>query len=111
VPGKRWSQTSAIFNTVLSEYFRGPGLTERSYGWIAVYNGYTGFSKVEVADGIARVYLNGTCDRSGASYTIADVLRANLKQFSAVQYVKIYEEGVTQFPDGAVDSIPACLEP
>ena len=111
VIGKRWSQSSAVYNTVLAEYFRGPGLTEKSYGWIALYNGYTGFSKVEVADGIARVYLNGTCDRSGVSYTIADLLRPSLKQFSTVQYVKIYEDGATQSPEGPSDSIPACLQP
>ena len=111
VAGKRWSASSAVYNTVLTEYFRGPGQTERSYGWIALYDGYTGFSKVDVAGGIARVYLTGTCDHSGAAYTIADLLRLNLKQFSAVQFVKIYENGETQSPDGPVDSIPACLGP
>jgi hypothetical protein len=111
VAGKRWSLSSAVYNTVLSEYFKGPGATERSYGWIALYNGYTGFSKVEVADGIARVYLAGTCDQGGGSYTIADLLMKSLKQFSTVQYVKIYENGQTQSPEGPGDSIPVCLEP
>jgi hypothetical protein len=111
VAGKRWSLSSDVYRTVLTEYFKGPGATEKTYGWIAIYNGYTGFSKVEVSDGIARVYLNGMCDQSGGSYTIADVIRASLKQFSTVQYVKIYENGQTQSPDGPGDSIPACLEP
>ena len=110
--GKRWSLSNALYTTVLTEYFKGPGLTEKNqFGWIALYNGYSGYSKLEVKDGIARVYLKGTCDHSGATYTIADVLRVNLKQFSAIQYVKLYENGVTQTPDGPSDSIPACLAP
>jgi len=110
--GKRWAPSNALYATVLNEYFKGPGLTEKNnYGWIALYNGYTGYSKVEVSNGIARVFLKGTCDPSGAAYTIADLLRASLKQFSTVQYVKIYENNVTQDPDGLSDSIPACLQP
>jgi murein DD-endopeptidase MepM/ murein hydrolase activator NlpD len=109
--GKRWASSSATYAAVLTEYFKGPGLVEKNdYGWIAIYSGYTGYSKLEVANGIARVYLIGTCDHSGTAYTIADVLRVNLKQFSAIQFVKIYENGVTQNPDGQSDSIPACLQ-
>jgi hypothetical protein len=107
VAGKRWSLSSAIYRTVLAEYFRGPGATER----VALDSGYTGFSNVDVVDGIAHVYLTGTCDHSGGSYTVADLLMANLKQFSAIQYVKIYENGQTQLTEGPADSIPACLEP
>ena len=65
-----------------------------------------------MTDGIARVYLKGQCNSQGATYTIANVLRVNLKQFSYIQFVKIYDQnGNTEVPDGNQDSIPACLEP
>jgi hypothetical protein len=111
--GKRWVQSNNIFGSVLDEYFKGPGSTERfSYGWIAIYNGFTGYSKVEVLNGIARVYLTGTCEPSGSAYDIGDILTHNLKQFPEVQYVKIYDQvGVTKDPFGLTDSVPQCLMP
>lgn len=67
---------------------------------------------MEFADGIARVHLKGACNSGSAAYTIADLLKVNLKQFSSIQYVKVYDHnGQTQSPDGASDSAPACLEP
>ena len=113
VAGKRWVLSNNVPANILTEYFKGPGLTERNvYGWIAIYNGVTGFSKLDVANGIARVYLKGECNSQGATYTIANVLRVNLKQFPAIQFVKIYDQnGSTEVPDGNQDSIPACLEP
>ena len=115
VIGKRWVSSSADFpKFILNEYFRGPGYTEKyTYGWIAIYSGATGYSKLDIADGIARVYLTGKCDSKGSTFTIAQPLKDNLKQFSSIiQYVKIYDEnGTTQDPDGQSDSIPACLEP
>jgi hypothetical protein len=112
--GKRWVLTNNLAANVLTEFFKGPGATEKTtYGWIAIYSGATGFSKLDVADGIARVYLKGQCNSQGATYTIADELRVNLKQFSTIiQFVKIYDQnGSTDVPDGNQDSIPACLEP
>jgi hypothetical protein len=111
--GIRWARTNNLVGTVLDEYFKGPGATERySYGWIALYNGFTGYDRVEMRDGVAHVYLKGTCDRAGATYTIADLLILNLKQFPEIQFVKIYDEnGATQTPDGLSDSIPMCLQP
>jgi hypothetical protein len=113
VPGVRWARTNNIVPTVLAEYFKGPGATELyTYHWIALYNGFTGYSKFEFANGVAHVYLKGTCDRAGATYTIADILTYNLKQFSEIKFVKIYDEnGSTQNPTGLSDSIPACLQP
>ncbi len=113
VAGKRWVLSNNIPGNVLTQYFKGPGLTERyTYGWIAIYSGATGYSKLAITDGIARVYLTGQCNSQGATYTIADVLRVNLKQFSTIQFVKIYDQnGNTEIPDGNQDSIPACLEP
>ena len=98
---------------VLTEYFKGPGATEYyTYGWRAIYDGFTGFSKVEFDGNTARVYLTGTCAPARTDFTIANLLILNLKQFPSVQFVKIYDQnGATEFPDGAVDSIPVCLKP
>ena len=65
-----------------------------------------------MTDGVARVYLKGQCNSQGATYTIGNILNVNLKQFSNIQFVKIYDQnGNTEVPDGNQDSIPACLEP
>jgi hypothetical protein len=114
VNGVRWVTTSPFMGApVLNEFFKGPGNTEYfTYGWRAIYNGFTGYSKVELSGDTARVYLTGVCAPERTDFTIADLLILNLKQFSNVQFVKIFDEnGATEFPDGAVDSIPACLKP
>ena len=112
--GKRWEPTSAnLPKAMLDELFKGPGLTEKNtYGWIAIYSGATGYSKLDIADGIARVYLTGHCNSEGSTFTIGPLLKDTLKQFSYIQFVKIYDEnGNTEQPDGPTDSIPGCLEP
>ena len=84
--GVRWARTNDLVGTVLDEYFKGPGATERySYGWIALYNGFTGYDRFELQNGVAHVYLKGTCNRAGATFTIADLLTDSLKQFSGIQ--------------------------
>lgn len=112
-PGLRWSKSNRLARTVLDEYFRGPGSSERTeFGWIGIYNGFTGYSKFELQDGVAHVYLKGTCAPDGLVYTIADALKVNLKQFDEISYVKLYDQnGDTQSPDGLSDSIPTCLKP
>ncbi len=114
VNGVRWVLTSPFMGAdVLNEFFKGPGSTEYYYyGWRAIYNGFTGYTRVEFSGDTARVYLTGTCAPERTDFTIADLLMLNLKQFSSVQFVKIFDEnGATEFPDGAVDSIPTCLKP
>ena len=113
VAGVRWVLSNNVPANVLTEFFKGPGATEKfTYGWIAIFSGATGFSKLDLANGIARVYLKGQCNSQGAAYTIGNLLRANLKQFTYIQFVKIYDQnGNTETPDGNQDSIPACLEP
>ena len=113
VAGDRWAPTNNIVGTVLDEYFKGPGATEKyQYGWIAIYDGFTGYSDIEVADGTARLYLTGACNPASLDYTVADILTHNLKQFPVIRYVKIYDEnGVTKDPVGTGDSIPPCLGP
>jgi hypothetical protein len=112
VAGKRWARTNNVVGTVLDEYFKGPGSTERfTYGWIAIYNGFTGYSRLEVVNSIARVYLVGQCEPSTAPINVVNVLTRNLKQFPQIQYVKIYDEnGLTRDPFGLSDSAPVCLQ-
>lgn len=113
VNGVRWARTNALPQTALDEYFKGPGSTERfSFGWIALYNGFTGYSRLEIRDGVAHVFLEGTCTPDGRDFNIADLITLDLKQFDDIQFVKIYDEnGSTQDPVGLSDSIPACLQP
>jgi hypothetical protein len=97
---------------VLTEFFVGPTPEEQAQGLEAITSGFTGYSALQIQDGIARVYLTGTCFSNGATYTVAQPILANLLQFPDVQYVKVYDEnGTTEQPDGPVNSIPVCLEP
>lgn len=97
---------------VLEEFFRGPTESEKALGLEAITDGFTGFSRLEISEGIARVYLAGICFSNGATYTIAQPLMKNLLQFEQAQYVKIFDQnGQTGQPDGPSNSIPACLEP
>jgi len=113
VTGDRWARTNALAQTALDEYFKGPGATERfSFGWIALYNGFTGYSRLGIRDGVAHVFLEGTCAPDGRDFNIADLITLNLKQFPEIRFVKIYDEnGSTQNADGLSDSVPACLSP
>jgi hypothetical protein len=113
VTGDRWARSNMLPQTALNEYFKGPGSTERfSFGWIALYNGFTGYSRLEIRDGVAHVFLTGTCAPDERDFNIADLITLNLKQFPDIRFVKIYDEnGETQNPDGLSDSIPACLQP
>jgi hypothetical protein len=114
VNGVRYAASNLSFpKFVLDEYFKGPGYTEYyTYKWRALYSGFTGYSLLEIRDSGALIHLKGTCNRAGATYTIADLLMLNLKQFPSITFVKIFDENnATEFPDGAVDSIPLCLKP
>jgi hypothetical protein len=113
VTGDRWARSNMLPQSALNEYFKGPGSTERfQFGWIALYNGFTGYSRLEIREGVAHVFLTGTCTPDGRDFNIADLITLNLKQFPEIRFVKIYDEnGTTQNPDGFSDSIPACLQP
>jgi murein DD-endopeptidase MepM/ murein hydrolase activator NlpD len=113
VTGDRWARSNMLPQSALNEYFKGPGSTELfQFGWIAIYNGFTDYSRLEIRDGVAHVFLTGTCTPDGRDFNIADLIMLNLKQFPEIRFVKIYDEnGTTQNPDGLSDSIPACLQP
>ncbi len=97
---------------VLTQLFLGPTAEEKSKGLEVVLSGTTGFSKLTIQDGVAHVYLIGKCNSGGATYTISNLIFANLTQFPEIRWIKIYDEnGETETPGGQVSSIPICLEP
>lgn len=113
VPVTRFVPSSRnVVNSVLDEFFKGPGDVERNQGLTVVDNGFTGYSKLKFVNDGVYVYLTGKCQSNGTLYTIARPLMANLKQFPEIKFVKIYDHlGQTRAPAARVDSIPACLDP
>jgi hypothetical protein len=104
--------TGSLPETVLSQLFLGPTAEEKAQGLEAFLSGTTGFSKLSIQDGVARLTLTGKCNSGGATYTISNLIFANLAQFPEVRWIKIYDEnGETEAPDGQTSSIPVCLEP
>jgi Double-GTPase 2 len=98
-------------SNVLQRLFAGPTAAELARGMQFVASGTTGFTRVTVRDGIARVYLAGTCNSGGSAITVADEIMPALQQIPSVQWVKIYDSaGNTEEPSGDLDSIPACLQ-
>ncbi len=103
---------ASLPQAVLTQLFAGPNAPEQAAGLRLVASGATGFSEFRIEGGVAHVRLTGECDSGGATYTIANLIVKNLKQFAEIQHVKIYDEnGETEVPDGLSDSIPFCLEP
>jgi hypothetical protein len=77
-----------------------------------VTSGFTGVRELRLIDAVAHVDLDGTCRGGGATYTIANLLAANLLPFPEIEWLKVYDEhGETEEPTGPRDSIPLCLEP
>lgn len=101
-----------VVNSVLNEFFKGPGDVERNQGLAAILNGFTGYRSIVFVNGGVHVYLTGNCQSNGTLYTIANPLMKSLKQFPEIQFVKLYDQfGHTRQPAARVDSIPACLDP
>ena len=97
---------------VLEQLFLGPTEEEQAQGLRVVLSGATGYSKLEFKNNGAHLTLSGECNSGGSTYTIANLIFANLKQFPAINFVKIYDQnGETGTPEGKSDSIPFCLEP
>ncbi len=104
--------TNSLPDIVLTQLFLGPSSLEKELGLTAFLSGATGYSKLTIEEGVARVYLTGDCNSNGATYTIANMIDANLKQFPEVKWIKIYDKnGETETPAGQSGSIPFCLEP
>ena len=104
--------TDSLPEAVLTQVFLGPTEAEKGSGLEVVLSGTTGFSNFTIENGVARIYLLGTCNSNGSTYSIASLIYANLVQFPQIQWIKIYDEnGQTETPDGQSGSIPVCLEP
>ena len=103
---------SSLPEAVLTQLFLGPTEAEKAQGLTVVLSGTTGFSSLIIENGVARVYLTGICNSQGSTYTIANLIFANLKQFTEIQWIKIYDQnGETETTGGQSSSIPFCLEP
>ncbi len=93
-------------------FFAGPTPEEAARGLIAVTSGFTGVSELRVVDAVAHVFLEGACASTGATYTVANAIAANLLPFPEIEWVKVYDEHrETEVPTGQGDSLPLCLEP
>jgi hypothetical protein len=97
---------------VMDRLFAGPTEEEKAQGLEFVASEATGYTGLTISQRIARVRLTGGCDAHGSTISIAGEVFPALKQFSTVDWVKIYDpQGNTESPAGNVDSIPVGLEP
>jgi hypothetical protein len=97
---------------VMDRLFVGPLSGERATGLRLLRSGATGFTRLSIADQVARVHLTGPCSSGGSTVTVAGEIMPTLRAFDSVRWVKIYDQdGQTERPTGHSDSIPTCLEP
>jgi len=97
---------------VLETYFTGPTPQEYDQGLRLLSSGFTHVRELTIENGIARVYLGGTCANNGAAYSVANLIFKNLEQFPEISAVKIYDENNDNLdPDSPNSSLPYCLEP
>jgi Sporulation and spore germination len=112
VPVARPVQPGTPATGVMDRLFAGPLDREHADGLRLLLSRATGYTKLRVAGGVARVQLTGGCSSGGSTVTIAGSILPSLRQFSTVDFVKVYDPtGHTERPAGRVDSIPECLEP
>lgn len=104
--------TPGVAFGAMQRLFAGATDPERASGLRFVNSKATGFSNLTISGGVARVRLTGGCGSNGSTFTIANEIMPTLRQFSSVNWVKIYDPaGHTERPTGNTDSIPVCLEP
>jgi hypothetical protein len=102
----------AAASDALQRLFAGPTQDELASGLRLVTSGATGFEQLSVRGGVARLQLKGGCNSGGSTVSVATEIMPTLRQFSTVQWVKIYDPaGHTEQAVGNTDSIPACLKP
>ncbi len=83
VAGVRWVLSNNVPANVLTEFFNGPGADREIYLWLD--RDLQRDNRLQQARGNRwhRPRLSqGQCNSQGATYTIANLLRVNLKQFS-----------------------------
>jgi hypothetical protein len=98
---------------VMDRLYAGPTPAEKAAGLTFVASESTGFTRLSISAMVARVQLTGGCDSGGSAVaTVATQIFPSLRQFSTVDWVKIYDpDGRTGSPTGRQDSIPDCLNP
>jgi len=97
---------------LMDRLFAGPTASEYAAGLRLLQSKATGFTRLAISGGIARIRLTGGCSSGGSTVTIGDEIAPTLKQLPVVRYVKIYDpSGRTEVAAGARDSRPFCLEP
>ena len=97
---------------VMDRLFAGPTASEYAGGMRLLESKASGFAGLAISGGVARIRLTGGCSSGGSTVSISDEIVPTLKQLPGVRYVKIYDlSGHTEFPTGARDSQPFCLEP
>jgi len=112
VPRSRPVRPGTPARGVLDRLFAGPLSGERADGLRLLRSRATGVTGPDISDGVARVRLTGGCSSGGSTVTVAGEIMPSLRQFPAVDWIKIYDpQGRTETPTGHSDSIPACLEP
>ena len=98
---------------VLNRLFDGPSEDEKASGVVLIGSGFTRVRRLDIVNGVARIYLKGVCRPGGSHITIADLIFHSMEQFRGqIRTIKIYDEnGKTRYPSGALDSAPRCLYP
>lgn len=108
----RTTTNSNLPLAVLEAYFAGPTAEEYNQGLRLLSSGFTHVRLLTIENGVARVYLGGSCANNGAAYSVANLIMVNLAQFPEVSIVKIYDENDSNLdPDSPYSSLPYCLEP
>ena len=111
-PVLRPVQPNSPATGVMDRLFAGPLAAERADGLRLLRSHATGFADLVIAGGVAGVRLTGGCNSDGSTVTIAGEVMPTLRQFTSVDWVKIFDPaGNTGDPTGHTDSMPACLEP
>lgn len=97
---------------VLDAFFLGPTPEEVAQGLMLVASGFNGIRQFSLENGVARIYLAGTCANNGAAYSVTNLIHKNLSQFPEITVIKIYDELDNNLdPDSSFSSGPYCLEP
>lgn len=96
----------------MDRLFAGVLPAERASGLRLLRSEATGFRRLSIEDGIARIHLTGGCSSGGSTVTVSGEIVPTLRQFASVDWVKIYDpDGTTLTPEGRSDSTPECLQP
>jgi double-GTPase-like protein len=110
-PVERPVPAPATPRAALQRLFAGPTQPEAGRSLQFVSSGATGF-RLTYADGVAGVYLLGSCNSGGSTTNVTTEIIPTVRQFGWVRSVKIYDpSGRTEHPSGPGNSIPRCLQP